>query len=303
MASISERHTAYRASGRAVEEAFRRRQDAENRVRQIEAEKLRGQVVDPRRGREKLADFAERWLEARTVKGRPLAPMTKQGYRELLLRNIEEAIGRYALAELTPSVVRGWYSKLTVTADRDQAANSYRFLRAILNTAVDDELIARNPCRIRGGGGEHADERPMVDAELVFRIAGAITPRLRALVIVAGFVGLRTGELLGLRRCDVDLPNARLTVLVQAQQTVGEGRIVTGPKSDAGQRTVSLPRVVVQALEKHLASYGQPGEGGVLFTGPRGESITRALLSSEWRAARAAAGAPEGLRIATTRPP
>ncbi len=78
MASISKRHTAsgedrydvrYRASGRAVEEAFRRRQDAENRVRQIEEEKLRGQVVDPRRGREKLADFAERWLEPRTVKG------------------------------------------------------------------------------------------------------------------------------------------------------------------------------------------------------------------------------------------
>ncbi len=125
--------------------------------------------------------------------------MTKQGYRELLLRNIEEAIGRYALAELTPSVVRDWYSKLTVTAGRDQAAKSYRLLRAILNTAVDDELIARNPCRIRGGGAERADERPMVDAELVFRIAGAITPRLRALVIVAGFVGLRTGELLGLR--------------------------------------------------------------------------------------------------------
>lgn len=119
MASISKRFTAsgearydvrYRAGGRAVEETFKRRQDAENRVRQVEAEKLRGQVVDPRRGREKLVDFAERWLEARTVKGKPLAPMTKQGYRGLLRRNIEPTIGRYALAELTPSVVRDWYS-------------------------------------------------------------------------------------------------------------------------------------------------------------------------------------------------
>src|SRR5687768_6543075 len=102
MASISKRFTAsgearydvrYRAGGRAVEEAFKRGQDAENRVRQIEAEKLRGQVVDPRRGREKLADFAERWLEACTVKGKPLAPMTKQGYRGLLRRNLEPTIG------------------------------------------------------------------------------------------------------------------------------------------------------------------------------------------------------------------
>jgi integrase len=306
MASISKRFTAsgearydvrYRAGGRAVEEAFKRRQDAENRVLQIEAERLRGQVVDPRRGREKLNTFAERWLEARTAKGKPLAPMTKQGYRGLLRRNIEQAIGEYALAEITPSVVRDWYSKVTVNAGRDQAAKSYRLLRAILNTAVDDELISRNPCRIRGGGTEHADERPMIDAELVFQLADAITPRLRALVIVAGFVGLRTGELLGLRRCDVDLANRRLTVLVQAQQVVGEGRIVTGPKSEAGQRTVNLPRVAVEVLEKHLANYGQPGEGGVLFTGPGGEPITRALLSKEWQTARTAANAPEGLRI------
>ena len=254
MASISKRQTSsgevrydvrYRAGGRAVEEAFKRRRDAENRVRQLEAERLKGLVADPRRGREKLSDYAERWLEARTVKGRPLAPMTKQGYRGLLTRNIDPRIGQYPIADLTPAVVRDWYARVSVNAGIDQAAKSYRLLRAILNTAVDDELIARNPCRIRGGGAEHAGERPMIDAELVFRLADAITPRLRALVIVAGFVGLRTGELLGLRRGDVDLEAARLTVLVQAQQVVGQGRIVTGPKSEAGQRTVSLPKVVV----------------------------------------------------------
>jgi integrase len=54
-------------------------------------------------------------------------------------------------------------------------------------------------------------------------------------------------------------------------------------------------------LDKLLADlserYGRPGDGGELFTGPRGEPITRALLSKEWQAARTAASAPEGLRI------
>ncbi len=63
MASISKRLTAagearddarYRPGGRADEETFKRRQDAENRVRQIGAERLTGPVGDPRRGREKL---------------------------------------------------------------------------------------------------------------------------------------------------------------------------------------------------------------------------------------------------------
>lgn len=176
-------------------------------MRQIEADKLKGPVADPRRPREKLADFSARWVEVRTVKGKPLAPSTKQGYRALLRRNILPRLGQYALSDITPSVVRDWYSMVATTASGDQAAKSYRLLRAMLNTAVDDELITRNPSRIRGGGAEHADERPMVAARLVFELADEIAPRLRALVIVAGFVGLRTGELVGLRRCDVDLVN------------------------------------------------------------------------------------------------
>src|SRR6266576_6652563 len=104
MASISKRRTAagesrydvrYRAGGRAVEETFKRRRDAENRVRQVEAERLTGPVADPQRGREKLTDFAKRWLDTRLVKGKPLAPMTKQGYRGMLARNIEASIGQY----------------------------------------------------------------------------------------------------------------------------------------------------------------------------------------------------------------
>jgi hypothetical protein len=110
MASISKRLTAagearydvrYRAGGRAVEETFKRRQDADNRVRQVEAERLTGPIADPRRGREKLTDFAKRWLDTRLVKGKPLAPMTKQGYLGLLARNIDSTIGQYELARIT----------------------------------------------------------------------------------------------------------------------------------------------------------------------------------------------------------
>ena len=133
MASISKRFTAsgeprydvrYCARGRAVEETFKRRLDAENRVRHIEAERLKGPVVDPRPGREKLTNFADRWLEVRTVRGKPLAPMTKQAYRGLLRRNIEPTLGQHPIADITPSVVREWYSKVSVTAGRDHAAKS-----------------------------------------------------------------------------------------------------------------------------------------------------------------------------------
>ena len=87
---------------------------------------------------------------------------------------------------------------------RDQAAKSYRVLRAILNTAVSDGLITRNPCTIRGAGIEHAPERPMLATITVLELAESIESRLRCLVLLGGFGGLRTGELLGVQRRDID---------------------------------------------------------------------------------------------------
>jgi hypothetical protein len=51
-------------------------------------------------------------------------------------------------------------------------AKAYRLLRAILMTAVDDEILIRNPCRIRGAGSEPTPERPVLSVAQVFDLAG-----------------------------------------------------------------------------------------------------------------------------------
>lgn len=306
MASIRKRRTSsgefrydvrYRAADRQVEETFRRRKDAEVRIRQLEADELTSALIDPRLARETFDGYAEHWLDSRLVKGRPLAPMTRQGYQGLLRRHLLPAFRDVAIGRITTQMVRDWYATTTTRSGADQAAKSYRLLRAILNTAVEDDRIGRNPCRIRGAGIEHAAERSMVDTALVLDLAAVIDPRLRALVLLAGFVGLRTGELLGLRRCDVDLAGRLLHVRVQAQEVTRAGRLVTGPKSDAGIRTVALPALVTDALEHHLDAYAQEGAEGVLFTGPKGGPIARQRLSTMWRAACEAAEAPRDLHI------
>lgn len=64
-------------------------------------------------------------------------------------------------------------------------AKAYRLLRAILMTAVDDELISRNPCRIRGAGNESPAERPILTVEQVYMLADEMPERLRALILAA----------------------------------------------------------------------------------------------------------------------
>ncbi len=56
-------------------------------------------------------------------------------------------------------------------------AKCYRLLRAILNTAVVDEVIVRNPCNIKGAGIERTPERPVATTTQVWALADAVEPR------------------------------------------------------------------------------------------------------------------------------
>lgn len=285
------------ASGRAVEEWKSSFADADARRKQVEADEHGGVVIDPRAGRITVGDYFDRWLEERLVKGRPLTPSTRIGYRRLYTRNIADALGPKAIRSLRPDTVRSWRAELAARSGRDQAAKSYRLLRAVLATAEADELIRLNPCRIRGGGQEHADERPLVPTSLVLDLADAIGERYRSLVLVVGFGGLRTGECLGLERRDIDLLHGEVRVEKQAQEIAGSGRVVVPPKSDAGRRVVALPRVVVEALDAHLSAFVGPEAGATVFVGPKETPLRRATLSDAWRAAVKATGAPAGLRL------
>lgn len=84
-------------------------------------------------------------------------------------------------------------------------AKAYRLLKAIPNTARDDGVIKRNPCRIKGAGREKSPERPTLTIAQAYGLAEAIGQRYRALVLLAMFSSLRWGELGALRRCDAGL--------------------------------------------------------------------------------------------------
>lgn len=66
-----------------------------------------------------------------------------------------------AMIDNKPAWIRAWRGELLAAGvSVSVAAKAYRLLRAVLHTAVDDDVIRRNPCRIRGADQEHAAERP-----------------------------------------------------------------------------------------------------------------------------------------------
>ena len=97
-------------------------------------------------------------------------------------------------------------------------------LRAMLNTAVDWGRIGENPAaRLRLPKAE-PDERTRVARQVVgldrlqevFRAAGCA--RTETLLRAAGEVGMRRGEIIGLRWPDVGLTARRITIRRQVVQ-------------------------------------------------------------------------------------
>lgn len=309
----------YRVEGRVVEKWHRTLESARAEKTRAESDALEGIAIDPRRGTTVLNEYFAGWSAARLVTGRPLRQSTRDGYERLWRRTISPTIGTRQLRAVRPESVREWHGEVSKSAGQDQAAKAYRLLHAVLATAETDDLIRANPCRIRGAGQEHAEERPLAPTSLVLELAdeigtprnakgerrvdkaGAVLPtdrRYRALVLTVGFASLRTGEVLGLRRCDVDLLHREVHVEMQAQELRGRGRaVLEHTKNDAGRRIVAIPQLVVDALDEHLRDFTSAAADAPVFTGPEGTPLRRATLSTVWRAAKLATGAPTNLRL------
>ncbi|HEX3394347.1 MAG TPA: tyrosine-type recombinase/integrase, partial [Acidimicrobiales bacterium] len=215
-----------------------------------------------------------------------LRPRTRELYELLLRRHVLPTLGEVALSDLSPSGIRSWHAEL-YSGKRPGAsttAKAYRLLRTILSTALEDGLLVQNPCLIEGAGVERAPERPIATIEQVYALADAIEPRHRLMVILATLGGLRLGELLGLRRGDVDVEHASVRVDQQALELKSGQRLTGPPKTDAGRRIVALPQQVVDELEAHLDRWTATEAGALLFTDADGEPLSRRVWNMRWQA-------------------
>jgi len=268
-----------RPDGTQYAQTFHTRREAGAWEAQQKADKSRHRWVDPTVGRVLFRDYAEEWLRNRPN----LRPRTVELYRSELKCHLNPTFGDMPLVKISKRAVRSWHATLVENRSQVTAAKCYRLLAAILNTAVDDELIPASPCRIKGAASEKSPERPLVGVDEVFAVADVIEERYRALVLLAAFCGLRLGELLGLSRSDIDLLHRKVSVTKQRQEANG-GIDVSAPKTDAGIRSVAIPASIIPDLEDHLARWTQPSPWGAMFVGPRG-GFRRATFYRAWAAA------------------
>jgi integrase len=272
-------------------QTFATKGDAGRFLAAVEADLARGTYLDPRAGQVTLAAWADDWLASD-----PGKRATTRARDESALRvHFLPILGHRPLGTLTPLDVRRAVDALAAKVAPATVRTNLGVFRAVLNAAVEADLISRSPVRgikLKTAPPRH---RPTLSPEQLEALASAMPGRYRALVLTAGVVGLRWSELVGLRVASVNFLARTVTVSETISEVAGR-HDAASPKSERSGRTLSLPAFLVDELARHLSAY-RPGasQEDLVFTGAKGGTLRRSFAARVFNPAVARAGLPDDL--------
>jgi integrase len=237
-----------------------------------------------------LRAYAAQWLEQRQLR-----PRTRQLYDSMLERLILPELGDAKLVTLTPAHIRKWHTALG-TERLTRNAHAYALLHAICATAVQDEVLDANPCRIRAAmQTKRRRDVDILTPAQVDKLATKMPSALRASVVLAAWCGLRWGETSELRRKDV---SGDCSVLrIRRAVTYRSGRFYVGePKTAAGVRDVAVPPHIRPVIKAHLGNHVGRAADSLLFPDDDGTHLRADRYRTHWEIARKAIKKPH-LRV------
>ncbi|GAA1362278.1 tyrosine-type recombinase/integrase [Catellatospora chokoriensis] len=255
----------------------------------LQSDKMAG-VRIPASG-DTVRDYFDYWLKH--VAEPRVRPSTLSNYRRLTSAYVLPYIGSKKLSQLRPADVRTFLNRLkgvcqccALGKDRKRVQHgasarccaavpvaccgnflsdgsvrfAQRIVRAMLQDAIVDELIATNPARhLRISHRYRPKFTPWSAEEAQRFLKAARGDRWYALYSVALALGLRRGEALGLRWIDVDFVENVITVRRSLQRV--DGQLVLGPvKTDSSDRKIAVPEPLARVLELHRADQVRQSE-------------------------------------------
>jgi len=278
-------------SGRVYNRTFATKREAQAYERSERTARDRGDWVDPHAGRQTVGEWVDYWW---TLHAPNLAPKTRAQYESTLNRWVLPALGTRRLSSLTPLDLQELVNDWARTAKPSTVHLRFAVLRTALLAAVTGEVLGRSPCRGIRLPKREQRRRSLPDIADLERLAAAMGTNYSAMVWLGALLGMRWGEVAGLRVGAVDLLRRQLIV----GETVGEAKGVLhigAPKTAAGRRLLPLPAVVCDVLAEHMRAEGLTGANGDewVFRSPRGGPLRYSMWHLRvWIPAREAIGSP-----------
>lgn len=234
-------------AGRRRYVSGRTRSEVSRRVAQVRDEAARGLTGAGKRTT--VGEQLDVWLGAVRTRVRP---STFRGYEQHVRTNIRPLVGAITLAQLTPTEVEAMQAQIMRTGRSARTARMARIvLASALGDAVRDGLVARNAAKLARPPRVERPELRVLTADEVREFLRFTEDHpdgpLYALAVASG---LRQGELLGLSWPDVDLGVGQLTVRRSLARNADGHFALSPPKTQRSRRTIALPAVGVQALQR-----------------------------------------------------
>ncbi|MFG2299443.1 tyrosine-type recombinase/integrase [Actinacidiphila glaucinigra] len=227
----------------------------------------------------KLAEWLPYWLENIVRPRRKLSTYDK--YEAHVRLYLVPRLGSKRLESLSVADVRRFLNSLERDTTGPTAKESHRVLRTALSAACREELVARNVAALVEPPRPRARElSPWTLDETLTFLAAARKDPLYAAFVLAIAMGLRRGEIVGLRWADVDLDKRVLYVRQQTQRR--RGVLYDDDPKGRRRRAVPMPALCIaplrwhrmrQAAAQQRAGEKWQGNGGYVFTTRTGRPV------------------------------
>ncbi|MHB1498508.1 MAG: tyrosine-type recombinase/integrase [Acidimicrobiales bacterium] len=247
---------------------FDAKADAKAFLANVEASIARGTWRDPGRSRAKFSRVAAEWLASNPAK----RATTYARDATVIRTHLDPVLGDLPVNHIQPQQVQEVIDRMLERGLGPKTIRTdYGVLRAVFSWAVAADLIDRSPCRGIRLPEMVRQRRPVVSAEEVEELVAAIPVEYRAAVLL-GAIGLRQGEVFGLRVGAIDF--LRRSLAVRSTLNEVEGNFVEGTgKTLSSRRTISVPIRVLDELAAHLARTGRTNPEDLVFQAPGGGPV------------------------------
>lgn len=239
-----------------------------------------------------VGDLLQRWMNA-TTRPNPgtgkekVSPSTLDGRERDLRLHVIPYIGKKLIIKFTSTDAEDFFESLESAGTGGRAKQAaISSCSAAFKYGVKHSIIESNPFSLADRPTHDAKKMWPFSADEVASILAATTEtRLHAILAMAFYMGMRQGELFGLRWDRVNFHDAYLIVDQQAAETAGRIRIKK-PKTASSIRKLELPPSVVKSIGLHRAIQMREGFAGsdLVFPSTKGTIQSRTnWWSCQWK--------------------
>ncbi|SFK76293.1 Site-specific recombinase XerD [Paenibacillus sp. 1_12] len=263
---------------------FRTKKDAEKAEISIKDAMNKGTYVQ--QSKLSFSEYLNNWLANR----RDIKDKTKVGYKVIIEQHIAPLIGRIPLSEVNAMTIESFLTKIEEkNFSESYVRNIFKVLNKSLKDAERKQLIIRNPAALVAKPRVSKKEMLCWTPEESKQFLKAIFDhRLRIIFVLAIHSGMRMGEILGLRFCDVDLTNMKINI---RNILNFKNQLQAGTKTNAGNRSISISDFVVKQLEirrqnmlKEKAAAGDDYDDKDFVVSTKyGTPYSKAMCDAVWR--------------------